>query len=359
MVATTADGEWTITPPAKTGMKDRNIECRHLASSRWGLDERCPPVPGSNCLGWDEARFGGSRNDAKAPAPTGAFVSLPSSAQHIPSPLLPRAPSTSRATRGMMLTAQPRPHARISTDSDARSHWRALARRGGYPTPAHELDAAEARSAWFAGYVRTYLERDLLEISAVASLVDVRRLMRAICLRLGGLLNQTEVARDIGMSQPTVHRHLNLLETTYQLVRLPAFTVNRTKRLLKTPRGFWCDTGLAMHLAGETTPQGAHLESLVLQDLLAWRDSSPMEAEILYWRTVAGDEVDFVIEQDGMLLPIEVKTGRRPSLADVRSLKLFRQEYADRARPGLLLHTGSEIAWLADGVLAAPWWRVF
>src|ERR1700734_579080 len=90
MVATTADGEWTITPPAKTGMKDRNLECRHLASSRWGLDERCPPVPGSNCLGWDEARFGGSRNDAKAPAPTGAFVSLPSSAQHIPSPLLPR-----------------------------------------------------------------------------------------------------------------------------------------------------------------------------------------------------------------------------------------------------------------------------
>jgi hypothetical protein len=97
----------------------------------------------------------------------------------------------------------------------------------------------------------------------------------------------------------------------------------------------------------------------VLQDLLAWRDSSPVEAEILCWRTVAGDEVDFVIEQDGMLLPIEVKTGRRPSLADVRSLKLFRQEYADRVRPGLLLHTGSEIAWLADGVLAAPWWRVF
>jgi predicted AAA+ superfamily ATPase len=247
----------------------------------------------------------------------------------------------------------------LSAETAPEEDWRALARRGGYPTPAHELDDAEARSAWFAGYVRTYLERDLLEISAVASLVDVRRLMRAICLRLGGLLNQTEVARDIGMSQPTVHRHLNLLETTYQLVRLPAFTVNRTKRLLKTPRVFWCDTGLAMHLAGETTPQGAHLESLVLQDLLAWRDSSPMEAEILYWRTVAGDEVDFVIEQDGMLLPIEVKTGRRPSLADVRSLKLFRQEYADRARPGLLLHTGSEIAWLADGVLAAPWWRVF
>ena len=110
-----------------------------------------------------------------------------------------------------------------------------------------------------------------------------------------------------------MHRHLNLLETTYQLVRLPAFTVNRTKRLLKTPRVFWCDTGLAMHLAGETKPQGAHLESLVLQDLLAWRDSSPMEAEILYWRTVAGDaEVDFVIEQDGMLLPIEVKTRAPP-----------------------------------------------
>jgi uncharacterized protein len=248
--------------------------------------------------------------------------------------------------------------ASLEAESAPEEDWRALARRGGYPTPAYELEDPAARSAWFAGYARTYLERDLQEISSVSALVDFRRLMRVACLRLGNLVNQTEVARDVGISQPTVHRHLNLLETSYQLVRLPAFTVNRTKRLLKAPRLFWGDTGLAMHLAGESEPRGAHLENLVLSDLLAWRDSALEGAEILYWRTTTGEEVDFVVEKNGQLLPIEVKATRRPSMADIQALKLFRREYADRTRAGLLLHAGSQITWLAEGILAAPWWRV-
>src|SRR5436305_1866906 len=123
-----------------------------------------------------------------------------------------------------------------------------LVRRGGYPTAAVELPGSEERAQWFAGYTRTYLERDLQDLSAVGSLVDFRRLMRMACLRLGGLVNQTEIARDAGLSQPTVHRHLDLLETSYQLVRLPAYSVNRTKRLLKAPKLYWCDAGLALHL---------------------------------------------------------------------------------------------------------------
>ena len=88
--------------------------------------------------------------------------------------------------------------------------WRALARRGGYPVPAHEMMDPEARTLWFDGYTRTYLERDLQELSSVSSLVDFRRLMRAACLRLGNLVQQTELGRDVGLSQPTVHRHLDL-----------------------------------------------------------------------------------------------------------------------------------------------------
>lgn len=137
--------------------------------------------------------------------------------------------------------------------------WRELALRGGYPIPAHELADPAARSLWFDGYTRTYLERDLQDLSTVTSLVDFRRLMRAACLRLGNLVQQTELGRDVGLSQPTVHRHLGLLETSYQLVRVPAFAVHRTKRLIKTPKLYWCDTGLALHLAGEPEPRGAHL----------------------------------------------------------------------------------------------------
>lgn len=236
--------------------------------------------------------------------------------------------------------------------------WRALARRGGFPTPALELPRSAERRIWFDGYVRTYLERDLQDLAAISALPDFRRLMRAACLRLGQLVNQTELGRDVALAQPTVHRWLNLLETSYLLVRLPAYAVNRTKRLIKAPKIYWGDTGVALHLAEADAPGGAHLENLVLSDLLAWRDARLERAEIGYWRTAIGEEVDFVLEAGGKLLPIEVKATARPRLADCAHLRSFRAEYGRKARAGLLLHTGDALEWLAADVLAAPWWRV-
>ena len=236
--------------------------------------------------------------------------------------------------------------------------WTTLARRGGYPTPALELDTDEERATWFAGYVRTYLERDLQEISSVTALPDLRRLMRAACLRLGQMLNQTELGRDVALPQPTVHRYLNLLEVSYQLVRVPAYAVNRTKRLIKTPKVYWADPGLALHLSGARDPEGPYLENLVLCDLLAWRDSRTKSAEVLYWRTATGEEVDFVVETDRALLPIEIKSTSRPRVDDAKHLQSFRAEYGRKSRAALLLHTGDRLEWLAPGILAAPWWRV-
>ena len=113
-----------------------------------------------------------------------------------------------------------------------------------------------------------------------------------------------------------------------------------------------------MHLSGETDPRGAHLENLVLQDLLVWRDTRSAQAEILHWRTTTNDEVDFVIEADGALLPVEVKATRRPRLRDSTHLRAFRREYGGAARSGLLLHGGDSAAWITPEVLAAPWWMV-
>ena len=189
--------------------------------------------------------------------------------------------------------------------------WRRLATRGGFPTPALTLTDPADRRIWFDGYIRTYLERDLQDLSAVSSLPDFRRLMRAAALRLGQLVNQTELGRDVGLPQPTVHRWLNLLETSYLLVRLPAYAVNRTKRLIKSPKLYWGDIGVALNLGEVAEPGGAHLENLVLHDLLAWRDA-----------------------------------------------RLERAEYGKKTTVGLLLHTGTTVEWLAPDVLAAPWWAV-
>ena len=86
------------------------------------------------------------------------------------------------------------------------------------------------------------------------------------------------------------------MEASYQAVRLAPYAVNRTLRLIKSPKLYWSDTGLALFLAGESEPRGAHLENLVSTDLLAWRDLQARRPEVLYWRTATRIEVDFVIE---------------------------------------------------------------
>lgn len=224
------------------------------------------------------------------------------------------------------------------------------------------MTEAEDRAIWFEGYVRTYLERDLQDLARIANLPDFRRVVQGACHRIGQLVNQSELARDVALPQPTVHRWLNLLETSCLLVRLPAYAVNRTKRLVKSPKFYFADVGLALHLTGGREPSGAHFENLVLADLLAWRDGRLPRADLHYWRTQSGEEVDFVVETaDGLVLPIEVKAARRVRFADTSGILAFRREYADRSRPGLVLYDGPPSdppSWVAPGVLAVPWWRM-
>lgn len=236
--------------------------------------------------------------------------------------------------------------------------WTALAERGGYPVPSHRLANREDRGVWFDGYASTYLERDVAQLAAIEHLADMRRLMAALCLRLGGLLNQAEVARDLAVPQSTVKRYTDILEVSHQLIRLPAYAVNRTKRLVKSPKVYWTDTGLALWLSGESVPRGAHLENLVVTDLLAWASVAMGRPSVLHWRASAGAEVDFVVEQPGRLLPIEVTAARRVGPRDARHLRTFLDEYPDLAPAALLLYDGEDTQWIERGVLAAPWHRV-
>ena len=242
-----------------------------------------------------------------------------------------------------------------------RRDWRQVALAGGFP-PAALVNDLPARTDWFDGYVRTYLERDLQMLSTIEHLADFRRLLRIVALRTAKLMNQTDMARDAGMSQPTVHRYLALLETSHLLYRLPAYAVNRTKRLIKAPRLFLCDTGLACFLAGLHTPAqlaasdlaGFILENLVLVALLVWRETQTPGPELLYWRTTTGKEVDFVIEHEGRLTPLEVKTTSRPRLDDTDGLKAFLDEYPAAATHGILLHTGDTVERLSPRIWAVP-----
>lgn len=234
--------------------------------------------------------------------------------------------------------------------------WERLALQGGYP-PLLDLDA-EARGRWLEGYVSTYLERDLRQLSAIESLTGFRRLMQVAALRMGGLLNQADLARDAGLSRPTAHRYLSLLETSFQLRPLPPYATNRTKRVVKAPKLYWGDSGLCATLAGLDDPAelrglGAYLEALLLRDLDTWRETVTPRPALHHYRSADGAEVDFVVEQRRRLLPIEVKASTQVGGRDIRHLDLFLGRH--KAAPfGLLAYGGDELYRVSSRVLAVP-----
>jgi hypothetical protein len=224
------------------------------------------------------------------------------------------------------------------------------------------LETPEAWLRWWEGYIATYLERDLRNISQIDSLLDFRRVMELLALRTGQLLNQSEISRDARLSQPTVHRYLNLLEATHLFERLPAYMANNTTRLLKSPKVFWADPGLAIFLSGyfdQTSLQqsrelGAYFETMIFQHLRTLTSLLTPKARLYFWRTRSGEEVDFVIEYGRRLLAIEVKLTDQPGYRHAAGLRQFSQEYADTIG-GILLHSGTSLKRLGENTIAVPW----
>lgn len=232
----------------------------------------------------------------------------------------------------------------------------------GFMPSLMQLETPAAVLRWWEGYVTTYLERDLRQLSQIDSLPDFRRLMVALALRCGQILNQTEVARDTGISQPTVHRYINLLETTCLVERLPAFAVNRTKRLVKSPKVIWNDPGLVSFLAGHYDPEslttsreaGGIFESIIYLHLSVLAQLLVPKPRIFYWRTTTSKEVDFVLEWGRKLLAVEVTLSSKPRFSNIETLKLFMDEYPETTAC-ILVYTGDEVKIMGEKIAAIPW----
>lgn len=232
---------------------------------------------------------------------------------------------------------------------------------GGYPRAAFARTDRE-RDTWFDGYVRTYLERDVQVLLGISSLVEYRRLMKIAALRAGRMLNEAELARDAALSHVTAHRYLNIMQSSFQVQLVHSYFVNRTKRLIKSPKLFMNDTGLLCYLTNirttaELERSGMYeqiFENLLCQHLMAWREIHLPRPDVHYWRTSSGDEVDFVLEAKGALLPIEVKASRKANVHDARHLESFISEYRESTRMGIVAYGGDEIRPLSGRTIAVP-----
>ncbi len=185
--------------------------------------------------------------------------------------------------------------------------------RGGYPE-LHRSPSLDPRD-FFTGYVATYLERDVRQLMRVASLRDFERFIRACALRGGQLLNLAELARDVAIAGSMARDWLSVLEASGQVVLLEPWFNNAGKRMIKTPKLYFRDTGLMCFLLGldsaaalERSPFLGHVwETFILGQMLRAKQATGTAANVFFWRDAQGTEVDFVIEHEGRLRLVEAK----------------------------------------------------
>lgn len=250
----------------------------------------------------------------------------------------------------------------------SKGDWHPWLLRGGFP-PALRMESGEDRELWFSGYVQTYLERDLRDLARIADLAPFQRLMRLAAQRTGKLLNQSDLARDMELPQATAHRYLNLLETGYQITRLPVYATNPVTSLVKAKKLFWNDCGLAAWLAEIGSEkdvsqrfEGGHwLEQAIYQTLQTWKSLDPIKRRIYYWRNRQGREVDFILEHQGRIVALEIKSAASVGPRDTEGLLAFREALGKKK--GLVrfivLYGGQEPRELGEDCLALPWGWMF
>lgn len=234
--------------------------------------------------------------------------------------------------------------------------------RGGYPE-ATQRNADDRRAAWFASYISTILQRDVRDLARVDALHALPNLLKLLAARASGLLNLADVGRDAGLPHTTLTRYLALLETVFLVHRLPAWSPDLGKRLVKAPKLHLVDSGLACHLIGADARRlsedrsllGRMLETFVVGELrkqLSWTD--PRTA-LLHFRTAAGSEVDVVLERaDGLVSAIEVKASATACSADFAALQALRDQLDKRFKTGVVLYLGDQILPCGDQLWLVP-----
>jgi len=239
-----------------------------------------------------------------------------------------------------------------------------VAVRGLYP----QLIAEPGLGAglWHDGYLGTYLERDVRSITHVGDVVQFQLFVRALAARSGQLLNVSELGRDLGIATSTAKRWLGVLEATYQVFTLRPYFANLGKRLVKSPKVYFTDSGTLCHLVGirEATHAacgpmaGVIAETVVVGELLKaalHRGESP---RLHFWRTATGVEVDVLAEVEGAgtgrLVPLEVKSSATAAPVMARSIHHLAADLGDELAQGYLVHLGDRRLPLGDGVTALP-----
>jgi len=229
---------------------------------------------------------------------------------------------------------------------------------GGMPSVC--LRQVKKPEIWFRGYEQTYLERDMRDLSQVGDLVAFHSLIQLAALRTGHVLNISELGRDAKLNSSTASRYLNLMETSFLVRKLTPYLSNRSSRLIKSPKLYFNDSGLACHLSGTEFSRngngsfaGPMTETYIAQNLSGIIGAHLPDARIHYWHVQGRHEVDFVIEHKRETIAIEIKSAGRWNTHDFAGLKAFLKT-TPNCKAAILAYNGPEAIKIEKRIWAIP-----
>lgn len=203
---------------------------------------------------------------------------------------------------------------------------------------------------FFNGYLQTYIERD---VRALINLKDLRPFQQFLVLlagRVGQVVNYTSLSNDVGISSTTIKSWISVLEASFVVFELPPYFENIKKRVIKSPKLYFCDTGLATFLLGITSPEqaardplrGGLYENLVILEILKSRLNRGQRPDLYFYRDTHGNEVDLVVREGRDLIPLEIKSAATFNPGFLKGMERFRKAVGTRCVNGFVLYNGQE-----------------
>lgn len=231
--------------------------------------------------------------------------------------------------------------------------------KGGYPRIyKDDLPVSSAYSSYF----QTYVERDVRQILQVKDIIQFERFIKLTASRVGQLVNYASLASDVGVSAVTIKEWIAVLEATYILHRLEPYFENFGKRVIKSPKLYFTDTGLVCYLLGiESVEQliedplfGNIFENWVIIEIIKSRLNRALDPHLYFFRDVSGKEVDLLFQQGSRLIPIEIKSSKTFTSSFLEGLHYFHQQAPQKAHDGALIYRGSQTQKIGNYQLLNP-----
>jgi predicted AAA+ superfamily ATPase len=230
-----------------------------------------------------------------------------------------------------------------------RKDWNAfqLILTGFYPR-VHEERLSPRR--FFNGYLQTYIERDVRALINLKDLAPFQQFLALLAGRIGQIINYQSLSNDVGVSATTIKNWISVLKASFVVFDLPPFFENIRKRVVKSPKIYFCDPGLAAFLLNIDTREhlsrdplrGGLFENLWILDVLKHRSNHGKRPELFFYRDTNGNEVDLIVRHGRQLIPVEIKSAATFTPEFLKGIERFKKVAGDRCLPGLVLYNGDE-----------------